>query len=124
MTGGSASPARWIGVPGNMLRCNYELEVDTMAIGLRAKFGGGTQEQYDAVHRNMGVHENPPSGMIFHMAGPLAEGWGVIDVWESRDAFDQFFQNRLQPALQELGDRTFQAPPDIKEFPEHHFTKP
>jgi len=24
----------------------------------------------------------------------------------------------------ELGDRAMQAPPDIKEFPVHHFTKP
>jgi hypothetical protein len=95
-----------------------------MAIGLRAKFDGGTQEQYDAVHGHMGVDEDPPAGMIFHMAGPVEGGWGVIDVWESRDAFDQFFARRLGPAVQELGDRTFAAPPDIKEFPVHHVTKP
>jgi hypothetical protein len=95
-----------------------------MAIGLRGKFDGGTQEQYDAVQRHMGVDEDPPQGMIFHMAGPIDEGWGVIDVWESRDAFDRFFASRLGPAIQELGDRTFQVPPDIKQFPVHHFTKP
>ena len=95
-----------------------------MAIGLRAKFQGGTQEQYDAVHGQMGVDADPPAGMIFHMAGPIDDGWGVIDIWESRDAFDQFFASRLQPAIQELGDRTFQVPPEIKEFPVHHFTKP
>jgi hypothetical protein len=31
---------------------------------------------------------------------------------------------REPPAIQELGERTFQVPPDIKEFPVHHFTKP
>jgi heme-degrading monooxygenase HmoA len=72
----------------------------------------------------MGVDADPPAGMIFHMAGPIDDGWGVIDVWESRDAFDQFFASRLQPAIQELDDRTFQVPPEIKEFPVHHFTKP
>jgi heme-degrading monooxygenase HmoA len=51
-------------------------------------------------------------------------GWGVIDVWESRDAFDQFFAGPLQPAIGKLGDQTFQTPADIKEFPVHHFTKP
>jgi hypothetical protein len=96
----------------------------TVPIGLRAKFEGGTQEQYDAIHGRMNVDADPPQGMIFHMAGPVDGGWGVIDVWESRDAFDQFFASRLQPAIQELGDRTFQSPPDIREFPVHHFTKP
>jgi heme-degrading monooxygenase HmoA len=55
---------------------------------------------------------------------PGRRGRGVIDVWETRDAFDEFFASRLQPAMQELGDRTFQTPPDIKEFPVHHLIKP
>jgi hypothetical protein len=95
-----------------------------MAIGLRAKFEGGTQEQYEAVHGHMDVDANPPQGLIFHMSGPVDGGWGVIDVWESRDAFDKFFAGRLGPAIGELGDQAFQTPPDIKEFPVHHFTKP
>jgi hypothetical protein len=28
------------------------------------------------------------------------------------------------PAFGELGDRAPDSPPDIKEFPVHHFTKP
>jgi hypothetical protein len=93
-----------------------------MAIGLRIKFNGGTQEQYDAIHGHMDVDGNPPEGLIFHAAGPLADGWGVIDFWESREAFDRFAASRLQQATQDLGDRAFSAPPDIKEFPVHHIT--
>ena len=48
----------------------------------------------------------------------------AIDVWESREAFDSFAQRQLMPAAQELGDRAFPSPPDIKEFPVHNFTKP
>jgi hypothetical protein len=95
-----------------------------MAVGIRVKFSGGTQEQYDAVHGFMGVDQNPPEGLIFHAAGPIDGGWGVLDFWESRDAFDRFVGGRLQPALQELGDRAPQGPPDILEFPVHHTTKP
>jgi hypothetical protein len=95
-----------------------------MAVGLRLKFDGGTQDQYDTIHAHMGVDQNPPEGLIFHSAGPIDGGWGVIDFWESREAFDRFVQSRLQPAMQELGDRTMQTPPDIKEFPVHHVTKP
>ena len=95
-----------------------------MAVGIRLKFEGGTQEQYDATHGHMLIDQNPPQGMIFHSAGPIDEGWGVIDFWESREAFDQFVAGRLMPSMKELGDRTMQAPPDVKEFPVHHFTKP
>lgn len=95
-----------------------------MAIGLRLKFEGGTQEQYDAVHTHMGIDDSPPEGLIFHSAGPIDEGWGVIDFWESREHFNRFQQGRLGPAIGELGDRAPQGPPDIKEFPVHHYLKP
>jgi hypothetical protein len=95
-----------------------------MAVGIRLKFAGGTQEQYDAVHQHMDIAGNPPAGLIFHSAGPIEEGWGIIDFWESSDAFDRFAQGRLMPAVGELGDRAFQGPPDRKEFTVHNFNTP
>jgi hypothetical protein len=95
-----------------------------MAIGLRLKFAQGTQEQYEAVHAEVDVDANPPDGLIFHMAGPVDGDWGIIDAWESRGHFDAFQADRLMPAIQALGDRAPQGPPDIKEFPIHHYTKP
>jgi hypothetical protein len=95
-----------------------------MAIGLRIKFAHGTKQQYDATHAAMHVDTDPPEGMIFHSAGPIDGGWGVIDVWESRAAFDQFIESRFRPSIQQLGAQTFSDPPEIKEFPVHNFTKP
>jgi len=94
-----------------------------MAIGLWINFADGTQEQYDAVNEQMGVEENPPEGLVFHAAGPIGGGWDVIDFWESREHFDRFFEGRLGPAIQELGDRAPQGEPNIKEFPVHNFIK-
>jgi hypothetical protein len=94
-----------------------------MAVGLRLKFSGGTEDQYRAVHSKMDVDNDPPEGMIFHSAGPIDGGWGVIDFWESRDHFNRFAEGRLQPALGELGEDAFQGPPDIKEFPVAHITR-
>ena len=48
----------------------------------------------------------------------------MIDFWESREHFDRFQQSRLGPAIGTLGDAAPQGPPDIKEFPVHHFIKP
>jgi hypothetical protein len=91
-----------------------------MAVGIRLKFIGGTQENYDAAHAVMDTENDPPAGMIVHSAGPVDGGWGVIDFWESRDAFDQFVAARLMPRLQGLGDRGFPSPPDVREFPVHN----
>jgi hypothetical protein len=95
-----------------------------MAVGIRLKFAGGTQQQYDAVQSHMDVDNNPPDGLIFHSAGPIDGGWGVIDFWESSDKFDAFLQGRLGQAIGELGEKAFQGPPERREFPVHHITKP
>ena len=95
-----------------------------MAVGIRVKFEGGTQEQYDALHSHMGIDDNPPEGLIFHSAGPIDGGWGVLDFWESREAFDRFAGGRLRSTIGELGDRGAPNPPDIHEFPVYHITKP
>jgi hypothetical protein len=95
-----------------------------MAVGIRLKFDGGTQEVYEAGHAAMEIDNNPPAGLIVHSAGPIDGGWGVIDFWESREAFDTFVSDRLMPGIQGLGDRGFPNPPDVKEFPVHNLQIP
>jgi hypothetical protein len=95
-----------------------------MPVGIRLKFAGGTQESYEAAHAVMDTKTDPPEGMIVHSAGPIDGGWGVIDFWESRAAFDRFVAERLMPRLQGLGDRGFPSPPDVREFPVHNLETP
>jgi hypothetical protein len=52
------------------------------------------------------------------------EGWGVIDFWESREKYDRFIEQRLQPAARELGDAALGTPSDLREFPVHNVLKP
>jgi hypothetical protein len=103
---------------------DIEWKETPMAIGLRIKFPGGTQEQYIAVHDHLDIENRPPHGLIFHVSGPVEGGWGVLDFWHSRNYFDQFVQGRLKHALDELGGKAFPAPPEIKEFPIHNYTVP
>jgi hypothetical protein len=63
-----------------------------MAVGIRLKFAGGTQEQYQAVHDTVNASSalGRADGLLVHSAGPIDGGWGVIDFWESAEAFDRF----------------------------------
>jgi hypothetical protein len=47
--------------------------------------------------------EFPPEGAVFQVAGAAPDGWKVISVWESRDAFERFRDDRLRPALAAAG---------------------
>jgi hypothetical protein len=88
-----------------------------VAVGIRIKFAGLSQEEFDEVNKHVDPDSDPPKGLLYHASGPIDEGWGVIDFWESRDAFD-VFEPRIQSSAEAAGVQ-LQAPPDVKEFPVH-----
>src|SRR5687768_4093878 len=45
----------------------------------------------------------PPEGARLMLAGPANPGWRVISVWDSEDARDRFFAERLAPAYADAG---------------------
>jgi len=60
-----------------------------------------TWEQYERVRASF--VKPAPLGLILHVAGPTDEGFRVIDVWESEDAWRRFQAERLGPAIAALG---------------------
>lgn len=88
-----------------------------MAVGIRIKLAGVREEQFDAVNGHVDPAGDPPKGLLFHASGPIEEGWGVIDFWESREAFDAF-EPRIQAAVAAAGVQ-LQGAPDIKQFAVH-----
>ena len=88
-----------------------------MAVGIRIKLAGITQEQFDHVHDQVNPDRTPPKGLLFHASGPIDGGWGIIDFWESRADFDAF-ASRIVEGMAAAGVEP-QGPPDIKEFPVH-----
>ena len=47
-----------------------------------------------------------PEGLIIHSAGSTDDGWYVYDIWESREAFQRFMDEKQQPAIRQVfGDR-------------------
>ena len=73
-----------------------------MAIGIRIKLPGVTQEQFDEAHDHANPDRTPPKGLLFHASGPIDDGWGIIDFWESRGDFDAFGET-LVPLMTALG---------------------
>ena len=73
-------------------------------------FEGVTQEQYEeSVRQLTGGKERldspadwPVEGLLAHISGQGANGFRVVDVWESEDAFGRFGET-LMPILQEMG---------------------
>jgi hypothetical protein len=45
----------------------------------------------------------PPEGARLVLGGPANPGWRVITVWDSADARDRFFAERLTPAYEAAG---------------------
>jgi hypothetical protein len=88
-----------------------------MAVGIRIKFAGLGQDQFDAINGHVDPVGDPPAGLLFHASGPIDGGWGVIDFWESRAAFDAFAP-RIRASAGAAGVELRSAP-DIKEFPVH-----
>jgi hypothetical protein len=64
-----------------------------------------SREVYESVNENMFGSKEPRmiEGLIVHTAGEGPDGFCVVDVWESREAFDTFMNERVMPAVQELG---------------------
>jgi hypothetical protein len=49
-------------------------------------------------------------GFIFHANGPTDAGWQAIEVWESREDFDRWFNESIKPMM----------PPGMEDKTIHH----
>lgn len=91
-----------------------------MAVAMMVDNPAGSREVYERIRAHLGLEK--PAGGIIHIAGPSPRGgWRVIEVWESEDEANRFFQAQFIPALGELG---LEGPPPSREFwPVHNAMK-
>ncbi len=87
-----------------------------MAVARIATFPGGTKEQYEYLGQLMGegVADQPERRVL--ASGPTDDGWTIIQVWESREAMDQFIADYLRPAMEQAGDRGYPNPPIVTDI--------
>ena len=57
---------------------------------------------YDAVSERLQAQDEPPAGLLVHTAGFTGHGFRIFEVWESRDDYERFFNERLMPLIQDV----------------------
>ena len=74
-----------------------------MAIVAHVVLSGLAQEDYDRVREAAGWLQEPPVGGISHLTWWDDEDCHNVDAWESEQAFNDFGQLRLGPAMAKVG---------------------
>ena len=87
--------------------------VSVVAPGLNA-------QMYEAVSSRAMPGDQLPDGCEVHIGGPVEQGWRVITVWESREAFDRFREEKLLPAFRELAGDERPPPGEEPEVSQVH----
>ena len=91
-----------------------------MAVAVELNFPGATLEQYDQVIQKMGLSQGgeTPSGAISHWVAKTDDGIRVVDVWESREAFERFAQEKIGPYTREVG---IEGEPEVRFSDVHNY---
>ena len=75
-----------------------------MAICLIVENPDQSEEQAEEVMAHVrSTGPVPPDGARLMVAGPANPGFRVISVWDSQEALERFFAERLAPAYAETG---------------------
>jgi hypothetical protein len=102
------------GTAADYLAPHHQREEILMSVVVSVVAPGFKAETYEAVTGTAMPGDQLPEGCQLHIAGPVEEGWRVITVWESREAFDRFREEKLLPAIREVaGEAPALAEPEI-----------
>ena len=68
-----------------------------------AEAPGVTAERDQAIVEALNLESDPPLGARMRLAGPSDSGWRIVSLWDSRESFEAFRNQRLGPALEMAG---------------------
>jgi hypothetical protein len=74
-----------------------------MPVVMYMEWDGVSPEQYDEAREKVDWEGDVPDGTILHVPWFVDSGLRVVDVWDSGDQFQAFVEERLMPAVQEIG---------------------
>lgn len=85
------------------------------------RWEGGTPEHYEALRKRVKWDSNLAKGGVFHAASYDGKALRLTDVWESVEDMNNFVNNRLMPAVAELG---IPGQPEVEVFPLQAYVAP
>jgi hypothetical protein len=91
-----------------------------VAVAVQFDFPGASVSQYDQMTEMVGLLPGGPAAPqeLFHCVMKTDDGLRVFDVWESREAFEKFLQEKLTPIFAEIG---VTSPPEVQFFEVHNY---
>lgn len=64
---------------------------------------GLTAAEYNSIVARMGVETKPAPGIYLHIAAPMEGGMRVVELWDTKEGFESYINERLIPTCAELG---------------------
>jgi hypothetical protein len=102
-------------------KSSYFEEATHMLYVTTLDVNGLTPEEYRAVLDEMGVETQPAAGIFLHLTTTTFFGYRIVEIWDSKEGFEEFLEKRLAPASKAIGlDRKT----DISITPLHNFFAP
>ena len=91
-----------------------------MAVAVEMNFKGATLDQYDQVIQLMGLtpRGSTPPHAISHWVAETDDGLRVVDVWESKEDYERYAEEKIGPYTQQVG---FTGPPEITYHDVHNY---
>ena len=80
-----------------------------------------SKEQYEQARAMVNWEGETPAGAKLHVSWFADDGFHVLDVWDSEQDFQTFVQNRLGPAIAQIG---VQGQPKVTFSPMHAIFAP
>jgi len=74
-----------------------------VAILVVGEASGVTAEQDAALAKRLYPEGSLPAGFRIRMAGPMADGWRIVTLWDSEADWERFRDDTLVPALAGIG---------------------
>jgi hypothetical protein len=70
-----------------------------VAVALLIELEGMSETMYEELCERVALRDDPPDGLIFHAAGPAPTGWRIVDVWDTPDHWDAYFEETVRPSI-------------------------
>ena len=80
-----------------------------------------SREEYDRIDQAI---PDEPEGLIVHTASEKDGRIRVVDIWESKDAYQRFERETLMPAIQGVVEAPQGGPPPMDEFEIYNIRRP